>query len=111
MSRPGRIPRTLVDIDDGDDDLDTEFVADRGIYVSADGERQQEELLNVSHKKRKLVPSALDDVLASWTPVPDNEFTEDEPTPSVYAEAEPQGLTVLGKRKEYVSTVSPDLED
>ncbi|KAK7043451.1 CxC2 domain-containing protein, partial [Favolaschia claudopus] len=75
-------------------------IADRGIYLSYDGERRKEELLNVSHKKRRLDPSSLEDQLAHWIPVPDDNFDEEE------ARA-PQSDSNLGKRKTYLSTKNP----
>ncbi|KAJ7618935.1 hypothetical protein DFH06DRAFT_1144805 [Mycena polygramma] len=86
----------VVDLDDSDD-AEEERVADRGVYYSADGRRRQQELLNVSHKKRRINPKDLDDVLAEWVPVPDRESEGDEG-----ANPEPANL---GKRKEYTSTV------
>ncbi|KAJ7828475.1 hypothetical protein B0H14DRAFT_3466313 [Mycena olivaceomarginata] len=69
----------------------------------SDGQGRRDELLNVAHKKRRLDPATLDDNLAQWIPVPDDNFTEDA------ARAAPPQQTVnsqiLGKRKEYASTV------
>lgn len=110
MSRLGRIPANSLDIDDDGDDMDTDFVADRGFYVSADGERRQAELLNLAHKKRRLDPIGLDDPLATWTPVPGEDFTEEdgfvEAAPTVEEAVDGVGPSELGKRKEYISTVS-----
>jgi hypothetical protein len=75
------------------------------VYFSQDGQRRREELLNVSHKKRRLNPSNLSDALGSWIPTPEQEFTEEnalEPPPEIVVDL----ASVLGKRKEYVSTVS-----
>ncbi|KAK6985142.1 CxC2 domain-containing protein [Favolaschia claudopus] len=93
--------RNRVDIDD--DYGGTEFTrtADRGIYLSYDGERRQEELLNVAHKKRRLDPSSLNDQLAHWIPIPEDDFNEGE------ALALLPESTVLGKRKTYISTKNP----
>ncbi|KAK6975118.1 CxC2 domain-containing protein [Favolaschia claudopus] len=88
--------QNLPDVDDDYGGAEFTVVGDRGIYLSSDGHRREEELLNISHKKRRLEPSSLDDQLALWIPVPDGNFDEDE------ARAPPP--TTLGKRKQYVST-------
>ncbi|KAK6988081.1 CxC2 domain-containing protein [Favolaschia claudopus] len=91
----------LLDVDDDYGGVDFTVIGDRGIYLSLDGYRREEELLNVSHKKRRLEPSNLDDQLALWIPVPDEDFNEDE------ARAPPSESATLGKRKQYVSTRDP----
>ncbi|KAJ7801671.1 hypothetical protein B0H14DRAFT_3489329 [Mycena olivaceomarginata] len=106
MIRRGRLRyRNVIDIDEelsGDDSI---LTGDRGIYISSDGQGRRDELLNVAHKKRRLDPATLDDNLAQWIPVPDDNFTEDA------ARAAPPQQTVnsqiLGKRKEYASTKEP----
>ncbi|KAJ7854120.1 hypothetical protein B0H13DRAFT_1903764 [Mycena leptocephala] len=57
------------------------------------------ELLNVRHKKRKLGPSGLKDVWAEWVPMPNGDFAADAPETVVNI------VTILGKCKEYASTV------
>ncbi|KAJ7652310.1 hypothetical protein B0H17DRAFT_1214975 [Mycena rosella] len=107
MNRRGR-PRTknIVDIDE-DNDYQNNFTADRGIYFSADGERRHEEVLNLRHKKRRLEPIELDDTLGQWVPVPDDDYEEDaHDMPAAVPSLAP---TVLGKRKEYISTMNPIL--
>lgn len=87
---PGGRPRTQpsIDFDVGiGDEEPTVVTADRGVYFSAGG-RRREELLNVAHKKRRLLPSQLDDPLAQWLPVPEdsveveNDLEELAPLPS-----------------------------
>ncbi|KAJ6503118.1 hypothetical protein DFH09DRAFT_1252002 [Mycena vulgaris] len=80
--------------------------ADRGIYLSTDGERRQEELLNLMHKKRRMEPTELNDALAEWVPVPDDGCMEEgvDAGPHVGESAD---TSVLGKRKVYVSTTDP----
>ncbi|KAJ7450436.1 hypothetical protein FB451DRAFT_1566624 [Mycena latifolia] len=108
MSRVGRLPTKYdVDIDDGADDIAPDFVADRGFYFSADGTRRREEVLNVAHKKRCLEPTELNDQLGEWVPVPDDTFTQDGAREALLPSGESVGPTVLGKRKEYVSTTDP----
>ncbi|KAJ7234341.1 hypothetical protein C8J57DRAFT_1531743 [Mycena rebaudengoi] len=80
-----------------------EVVADHGVYFSADGRRRDEEMLNVSHKKRRVKPSDLDDSFGLWTPVPDDDFqsevvVEEIPVPVIEQDS------VLGKRKHYASS-------
>jgi hypothetical protein len=100
MHRVGRhAHKNVVDLGE-DDNCDSRQIADRGVYFSSDGQRRREELLNVRHKKRRLGPSALKDVWAEWVPMPDGDFGEDAPETVV------NPSTVLGKRKEYASTVS-----
>jgi hypothetical protein len=107
MSRRGRrSSKNIVDIDEGFGDDNLTLTGDRGIYFSYDGQRRQEELLNISHKKRRLEPSSLNDALAQWIPVPDEDFSEDlarNPLPDDASQTQVHGI--LGKRKEYVSTV------
>ncbi|KAJ7103991.1 hypothetical protein B0H15DRAFT_942026 [Mycena belliarum] len=107
MSLLGR-PRTRnrIDIDDGNNQIPSNIVAARGIYVSTDGVRRQEELTHLTHKKRRLEPTALDDTLGEWIPVPDDDFTEDAALETPPSEQPPE-TSILGKRKEYVSTTDP----
>ncbi|KAJ7799721.1 hypothetical protein B0H14DRAFT_3491392 [Mycena olivaceomarginata] len=59
---------------------DITLTADVGVYFSATLGKRREELLNVSHKKRKLQPQELDDTLAEWKPVnPDVHDWDDTP--------------------------------
>ncbi|KAK7053548.1 CxC2 domain-containing protein [Favolaschia claudopus] len=90
-----------IDVDDDYGGAEFTLTGDRGIYLSADGQRREEELLNVAHKKRRLEPSNLQDQLAQWIPQPDENFDEEQARAPL-----PQGTqgTVLGKRKQYVST-------
>lgn len=106
MNRPpGPKRKNVVDLGE-DDTLFGEFTADRGIYISLDGQRRQEELLNVGHKKRRLEPSQLNDSLAVWIPVPDNGSYEEEGTNGDEGSVDVPSAPVLGKRKTYASTVS-----
>ncbi|KAK7043444.1 CxC2 domain-containing protein [Favolaschia claudopus] len=100
--RPALSALNLGDIDEASNVDNLSAVGDKGIYLLSDGNRQ-EELLNVSHKKRRLVPSKLDDQWAEWIPVPDEGFTEED---AVAFDGE-QAAAVLGKRKEYVSSRDP----
>lgn len=77
------------------------LTADHGIYFSADGHRREEALLNISHKKRRLEPSLLDDRLAAWIPVP-----EDSLDVPAGLDEESQPVPSAGdKRKRYDSSV------
>ncbi|KAJ7741465.1 hypothetical protein DFH07DRAFT_870169 [Mycena maculata] len=85
--------------------------ADRGIYISADGQRRQEELLNVSHKKRRLEPQQLDDTYGEWVPVPEEgyEVTDDldsQSNPFNNVGPMPESPR-LRKRKDYASSDDP----
>ncbi|KAJ7887149.1 hypothetical protein B0H13DRAFT_2342514 [Mycena leptocephala] len=105
MNRGGRPRADAVptDYDAGFTDEDeTTVTADRGVYFSADGRRKQEILLNVSHKRRRLHPTGLDDRLATWIPVPedtvDTSLADDSDIPD----------PVLGdKRKRYDGSDDP----
>jgi hypothetical protein len=104
MSRIGQYAyKNIIDMGEADSH-DPNDVDDRGIYFSTDGQRRIEELHNVWHKKRRLEPSALKDVWAEWIPVPDQHAEEDaaQCPPEIVMDC----VTVLGKRKEYASTVS-----
>ncbi|KAK7019612.1 CxC2 domain-containing protein, partial [Favolaschia claudopus] len=90
--------RDSLDVEHDYDGTGFTVSGDRGIYLSSDGQRRQEELLNLSHKKRRIEPSNLEDSLAQWIPIPDDNFDEEE------ARAPLAVPTVLGKRKEYTST-------
>jgi hypothetical protein len=110
--RGGRPRRDSSPIDfDAEDDApaDLQVVADHGVYFSADGRRRDEELTNVSHKKRRVKPSDLTDSFGEWIPVPQEDYEPDgEPT----AMDEVVGTTsesVLGKRKTYASSVRLEL--
>jgi hypothetical protein len=90
-------------VEDDEPEL-TELVADHGIYFSADGRRRDEELHNVSHKKRRVKPSDLDDSFAEWIPVRDEDYDGGEATGAeIPATVTPD--SVLGKRKTYASSV------
>jgi hypothetical protein len=105
MSRRGRLrSKNVVDFEEGDDDLT--LTADRGIYFSSDGQRREEELLNLSHKKRRLIPASLEDQLVQWIPVPEDNFTEEEARAPLAPSTLQETAQLLGKRKEYVSTAS-----
>lgn len=88
----------------GEDETEVSLTADRGIYVSQDGLRRTDELLNVAHKKRRLNPSQLNDPLASWIPVPDDLTEEGVDVPAeTVIQVEAIGAR---KHKECASTVS-----
>ncbi|KAJ7805460.1 hypothetical protein B0H14DRAFT_3485136 [Mycena olivaceomarginata] len=89
--------RDLLDLDAEEPGADEQLVADRGIYVAADGLSRQEELLNVGMKKKRVLPSELQDPLGEWLPVP--EYGDDEGNEATSSEP-----AALGKRKEYAST-------
>ncbi|KAJ7506191.1 hypothetical protein B0H11DRAFT_2220108 [Mycena galericulata] len=71
---PPRPIDTAVGIDGEDPNRIT---GDRGILISDDGRRGAERLHNVTHKKRRvrLLPERLDDNLAEWIPVNDENYT------------------------------------
>ncbi|KAJ7466765.1 hypothetical protein B0H11DRAFT_1921662 [Mycena galericulata] len=87
---------------DGDDAGSSTIVGDRGIYISADGTRRTEELLNQAHKKRRLrlKPSKLRDALAEWIPVGDADVDE----------LSEKMDSVSSKRKRYDSSDNPNKE-
>jgi hypothetical protein len=89
-------PRICVGTQEEDD---TDFLADRGYYISDNSTRRNEELLDIPHKKRRVDRHELDDPLASWDPMPtgDGEDLNDMENDT--------GPTLLGKRKNYESSV------
>ncbi|KAK7000623.1 CxC2 domain-containing protein [Favolaschia claudopus] len=99
MIRRGRLrAEELVDIDEDQGGDEFTRIGDRGIYLSGTGRQRVEEMLDVTHKKRRMDPSHLDDQLAQWVPIPDNNFSEED------AHTTSATSSVLGKRKEYTST-------
>ncbi|KAK7042094.1 CxC2 domain-containing protein [Favolaschia claudopus] len=106
MQRRGRSrAEDLLDLDEDTGGDQFTATGDRGIYFTSvfDGHRRHEELLNVSHKKRRLDPTNLDDNFAHWVPVPDSGFSEEDARVPVTN----SDNTTLGKRKEYISTKNP----
>ncbi|KAJ7780810.1 hypothetical protein DFH07DRAFT_950031 [Mycena maculata] len=88
-----------------DDDDDDEVVAtyDRGVYFSSDGRRRQEEMLNVSHKKRRVQPKDLTDSYAEWIPVPSGAYED-----IVERDSQSNPINRVGtKRREYASSDDP----
>lgn len=83
---------------DGDEAVSSSIIGDQGIYISADGTRRTEELLNQAHKKRRLRlrPSKLRDTLAEWIPVGESDALGD---------TELMDTASLTKRKRYDSSV------
>ncbi|KAJ6452140.1 hypothetical protein C8R47DRAFT_1204389 [Mycena vitilis] len=89
---------------------DTALSADIGVYFNADIGRRKDELLNVSHKKRRLLPQDLKDALAEWIPVnPDTTEWDNDPVVDDDSEDVEVDIpaTVLGKRKTYDSSTDP----
>ncbi|KAJ7017500.1 hypothetical protein C8F04DRAFT_1279279 [Mycena alexandri] len=93
----------LVDVSIGFRDEDqTQLGADRGVHISMDGNRRAEELLNITHKKRRLNPKHLNDMLARWIPAEDEEDLETDLADQI--SAVPEDLTSSAKRKCYTSS-------
>ncbi|KAJ7025068.1 hypothetical protein C8F04DRAFT_1212966 [Mycena alexandri] len=108
MNRGGR-PRANAD-NTGYDvsfqaDADTTIAADRGVYFSTDGRRQREELMNITHKKRRLEPTQLDDRLATWIPVPEDNV--DMTGGEGGNDAEVADVVAGEKRKHYDGSLDP----
>ncbi|KAJ7772559.1 hypothetical protein DFH07DRAFT_953027 [Mycena maculata] len=97
--------QNLVDAGFGDDDDEHELIGDIGVSFSSDGHRRDQELFNVSHKKRRVQPSQLADSYAEWISVPDEDYqgTEDvtNPLDSVGS------VSNSRKRKDYASSDNP----
>ncbi|KAJ7731904.1 hypothetical protein DFH07DRAFT_968567 [Mycena maculata] len=76
--RPGRRLRrdNNVTIEDATPREVTNISGDTGIYFSADGDRRVEELLNVSHKKRRVQPNELQDDYSLWIPIPEDGYED-----------------------------------
>ncbi|KAJ7164597.1 hypothetical protein C8R43DRAFT_1122474 [Mycena crocata] len=64
----------IVDASIGFDDADPlgNVFADKGVYISNDGQRRADELLNIGQKKRRIDPTTLKDAFANWIPVDDD---------------------------------------
>ncbi|KAJ7020543.1 hypothetical protein C8F04DRAFT_1274931 [Mycena alexandri] len=110
MNRGGR-PRAnaleCADVSFFNEDGDTTVAADRGVYFSTDGQRRREELLNITHKKRRLEPTQpaqLDDPLASWIPVPEDHV---EPMAGEEVDREDDNFVLWHKRKHYDNSSDP----
>jgi hypothetical protein len=88
---------------------DTTLSADVGVYYSGTLRQRREELLNVTHKKRRLQPTELEDFLAQWIPV---DVDLEEPIvqdAANFVGEETASDVILGKRKTYESSVSLSL--
>ncbi|KAJ7840769.1 hypothetical protein B0H13DRAFT_2366052 [Mycena leptocephala] len=93
-----------VDIGFGNKNL-SRLVADEGVYISTDGNRRADELLNMTHKKRRLNPKHLHDRFAQWIPVDDTNDFESDLADQI--SAVPDNLTSSAKRKAYTSSDDP----
>jgi hypothetical protein len=90
---------------DGERPSQSTRTGDRAILISDDGERRSETLRNISYKKRRLRlrPEKLDDSLAEWIPVADN---EDEIGEELEARLDSISTSEGSrKRKMYISSV------
>ncbi|KAJ7177592.1 hypothetical protein C8R46DRAFT_1212338 [Mycena filopes] len=97
-----------IEIDVGEDDREeTTITADRGVYFSADGYRRQEEFMNVSHKKRRVQPSDLQDSYGVWIPVPDEGYDDEDGRDSETHPVNAVNTAPTKKRKEYASSDDP----
>ncbi|KAJ7838429.1 hypothetical protein B0H13DRAFT_2367453 [Mycena leptocephala] len=93
----------VVDVAIGFDEADSGNVsADRGVYISNDGLRHDDVLLNVGQKKRRLTPGKLQDPLAAWVPVNDADDVLDEDLLH-----DMDQVSGIGKRKRYESSDDP----
>jgi hypothetical protein len=92
----------VIDANVGFDGADpfADVTADRAVYISNDGLRQDDHLLNVGHKRPKLKPSKLNDRLANWVPMDDTGIDDD---PNVLDDMDK--ISGTGKRKRYESSV------
>jgi hypothetical protein len=95
----------FVDIEVGDDLQATSVTADRGIYFSSDGRRREEEFLNVTHKKRRVQPSKLNDSYGEWIPIPDDSLDDEESRDSELNPINAVNAVPGQKRKVYASSV------
>jgi hypothetical protein len=94
----------VVDFDFGfSEDLTSQVVADCAVYISTDGNRRAEHLLNVTHKKCRIGPKHLQDAFAQWIPVDDMAGFEEDDADLV--SSVPTALTSSAKRKYYTSSV------
>ncbi|KAJ7184066.1 hypothetical protein C8R46DRAFT_1208297 [Mycena filopes] len=96
--------KRVIDVDMGVDGANrvADMTGDRGIYLSNDGLRHHEELINVSYKKRRLRPTNLEDRLAEWLPVDDSDVV-----PDATLLDQMDKVSGTGKRKRYESSDDP----
>lgn len=113
-NRGGRPKKDAVEFDFSGHSAPKDYTADHGIYISTDGRREAHEMLH-PRKHRRVCPSTLDDYLADWTPV----VEEDNPAAYYASNAFPDNVsdgtrpveTVVEvqleeeKRKRYLSSV------
>ncbi|KAJ6504317.1 hypothetical protein C8R47DRAFT_1210384 [Mycena vitilis] len=90
----------------GEDEHASTVTGDRGILISDDGARRIESLRNITYKKRRirLRPDKLNDSLAEWIPILDDEEMGEE------LRAALDGISATsdsGKRKAYLSSDNP----
>ncbi|KAJ7711055.1 hypothetical protein B0H16DRAFT_1745452 [Mycena metata] len=102
-------PAVNYDVSFQHDQEENAVAADRGVEFSADGRRRQEFLLNVTHKKHRLEPTQLDDRLAFWIPVPEDQVdTGDGGEAGQDADDSDSENGVVGeKRKRYNGSIDP----
>ncbi|KAJ7165276.1 hypothetical protein C8R46DRAFT_1220409 [Mycena filopes] len=100
--RSSRFIDTHVGVE-GKDPASSQIIGDCGIFISDDGERVTEHLLNPTHKKRRtrLNPDALDDALAKWIPVAEGDCDLSDTT---RLDSVSGGSTESKKRKAYSSS-------
>ncbi|KAJ7468418.1 hypothetical protein B0H11DRAFT_2238884 [Mycena galericulata] len=114
MGRHADAHKELLDADFGDgsyEKTEATLTADLGVYLSSDGRRRLDELLNVGHKKRRVQPSDLDDSYGQWIPVPDDGYDgivdhESDSNP-LNAVGSTPAIPGAKKRKEYASSDDP----
>ncbi|KAJ7429112.1 hypothetical protein B0H11DRAFT_2266968 [Mycena galericulata] len=101
--RRTRVVDTAIGFDTAEEHPEN-LTADRAVYISNDGMRKVDELLNVGHKRRRLRPGELSDPLANWVPVDDDgvDLKED-----VELLGEMEKVSGTGKRKRYESSDDP----
>ncbi|KAJ7175314.1 hypothetical protein C8R46DRAFT_1213798 [Mycena filopes] len=91
---------------EGERASDSTRVGDRGIFISDDGERRSESMRNVAYKRRRLRlrPQNLNDSLAKWIPVLED---EDELDDELRATLDSISSEDSRKRKFYASSDNP----
>ncbi|KAJ7493142.1 hypothetical protein B0H11DRAFT_1911569 [Mycena galericulata] len=114
MGRHADARNDLLDADYGDrsyEQTEATLTADLSVYLSSNGRRRLDELLNVGHKKRRVQPSDLDDSYAQWIPVPDDGYDDmvdrDSDSNPLNAVGSTPAIPGTKKRKEYASSDDP----
>ncbi|KAK7022084.1 CxC2 domain-containing protein [Favolaschia claudopus] len=102
---PTRAPNTRKHIESYIDyeSRDGDLTSDSTFHSSQDGRRKKMDAINIQPKKRKVLPSDLDDSLSGWVPLRDDDTGQHDDLDEEDVEADTAGA----KRKRYMSSDDP----